>query len=80
MQSRSIRRPDVDVDIVRPVITVIAQDMPALFIASEPGGAPASSFVAEVLDLRIAEASGRIPAALSPFIGPVVTSPADLGP
>src|SRR5690606_11567345 len=56
-----------------------AQDMPARLASHKPGLVPAGILVAEVSDLRIAAlATGTV--ADLPFIGPVLSRAAYLGP
>lgn len=72
-------RPDIDVDVIGPVFRVVAQDMPARLASHKPGLIPAGILIAEVSHLGIAALASRIVADL-PFIGPVLSRSAYLGP
>lgn len=73
------RRPDVGVDVVGPIIAVVAQDMPAWLAPHKPGLIPTGILVAEVPDLRIATLAGSTMADL-PFIGPILSRVVYPGP
>ena len=79
MPANLICRPEVDVDVVGPVITLVAQDMPARFIALKPRLVPSCALVAEVLDLGSAVVA-RGTDAHSPLVRPVDSGPAYLRP
>ena len=65
-QARSIIRPDIDVDVVGPIVAVVAEYMPAEIVSLKPGLVPSFSFVPEVSDIGRAEASA-FAAAYLPF-------------
>jgi hypothetical protein len=44
--------PDIDVNVVGPIIAAIAEDMPSGVICLEPGLVPSDVLVSEVLDFR----------------------------
>jgi hypothetical protein len=71
-------RPDIDVNIVGPIIAVVAQNVPAWVVAPEPGLVPAGVLVAEVPDLRRAVIS--LISAHGPLKRPIDSRPADFGP
>jgi hypothetical protein len=79
MPANLICRPDVDVDVVGPVIALVAQDVPARFIAFKPRLVPSGALIAEVLDLRSAVVAMRT-GAHSPLVRPVDSGPAYLRP
>ena len=78
-QARSIIRPDIDVDVVRPVFAVVAEYMPAEIVSLKPGLMPSFPFVPEVPDIGRAEAAA-FAAAYLPFERPVIPGTAYLGP
>jgi hypothetical protein len=79
MPANLICWPDVDVDVVGPVIALVAQDVPARFIAVKPRLVPSGALIAEVLDLgRAVVAMGT--SAHSPLVRPVDSGPAYLRP
>jgi hypothetical protein len=51
MPGKLVFRPDIDVNVVGPVIAVIAQYVPAEIISFKIGLVPAGALAAEVLDL-----------------------------
>jgi len=70
--------PDIDVNVVGPIIAVVAQDVPARSVAHKPALEPAGVLAAEVPYLRRAVISGI--SAEDPLERPVDARPADLGP
>jgi hypothetical protein len=51
MPGKLVFRPDIDVNVVGPVIAVIAQYVPAGIVSLKIGLIPAGALAAEVLDL-----------------------------
>jgi hypothetical protein len=78
-QARSIIRPNIDVDIVGPVVAVVAEYVPAEIVSLKPGLMPSFPFVPEVSDIGRAEAAA-FAAAYLPFERPVIPGTAYLGP
>ncbi len=78
-QATSIIRPDIDVDVIRPVVAVVAEYMPAEIVSIKPGLMPSFPFVPEVPDIGRAEAAA-FAAAYLPFERPVIPGTAYLGP
>ena len=78
-QARSIIRPDIDVDVVGPIVAVVAEYMPAEIVSLKPGLMPSFTFMPEVPDIRRAEAAA-FAAAYLPFERPVIPGAAYLGP
>ncbi len=64
---RSSSRPNIDVDVIRPVVIEVAEDMPAGLVPHEPGLIPSDALIAEALDLGVAVIALRA-GALRPFI------------
>ena len=79
MPANLVCRPDVDVDVVGPVIALVAQDVPARFVAFKPRLVPSGALVAEVLGLGSAIVAVRT-GAHSPLVRPVDSGPAYLRP
>jgi len=76
---RSFFRPDIDVNVVGPVVAVVAEYMPAEIVSLKPGLVPSSPLISEVLDIRSAKAAPCACAYL-PFKRPVIPGPGYLGP
>ena len=77
--TRLVCRPDIDVNVVGPIIAAVAEYMPTGIICLEPGLVPSGALVAEVLDLRRAIIAGST-AASRPLKGPIGTRPAYFRP
>ena len=75
---RLVSRPDVDVNVVGPIIAAVAEYMPTGIICFKPGLVPSGALVAEVLDLGRAIVAGS--AASRPLKGPIDTRPAYFRP
>ena len=79
MPEKLIIRPDIDVDIIGPVVAVVAEYMPAQIVSLKPGLVPPFTFMSEVLSIGRAEAAPFAAASL-PFKRPVIPGTTYLGP
>ncbi len=66
VRQKSIIWPDIDVDVVGPVVAVVAEYMPAEIISLKPGLLPSFPFAPEVSDIGGAELAAFV-AAYLPF-------------
>jgi len=79
VETELVRRPDIDVNVVGPIIATVAEYMPTGIICLKPGLIPSGALVAEVLDLGRAIVTGSA-AANRPLKGPIGTGPAYFRP